>query len=185
MKYTLHVSITDRDYQDFNLFSMTKTPYGKKQTRSFRLMLVCLCVLLLALSLLTDDTLDAWSVFCSVTFHALVCVIAQLLWIPILRSSAKGIVKRMAKSGKKPYSASAMLEFDEDFFIETTDDNRTEVKYAALERVCDVRGRVLYLFVNSTMAYLIPTEAFASAEEREDFLSFMKAKCACVEYYDK
>ena len=82
----------------------------------------------------------------------------------------------MKKNGKLPYYASAVLTFDDDAIRQTTETSRSEEQYGSVERICCVPGKVTYIFIDATRAYLIPAAAFPSQEETDAFFSFLSEK---------
>jgi hypothetical protein len=93
-------------------------------------------------------------------------------------------LKSLKKSGKMGYSPKAAIEFYDDFFLEITPENKTEQKYSVLERVSVIGGKAIYLHVNNVMAYLLPIACFASEEELNAFLEFLRGKCTQFDYYE-
>ncbi len=115
--------------------------------------------------------------------YLILLVVIQLEWNPFLRWTLKGTIKSLKKKGKMGYSPEATLEFLEDSFLETTPDNKTEQRYEAVERISVLRGKAIYIHVNSVMAYILPMSCFESPEEYEAFLAFVKRKCPKIATY--
>ena len=82
----------------------------------------------------------------------------------------------MKKNGKLPYSDYATLEFFDDYFLETTENTKTEVKYDAVFKVRVNKPKAIYIYQNTVLAYIIPFDAFASDTEREKFIEFIYQK---------
>ena len=76
-----------------------------------------------------------------------------------------------------------MIEFFDDSFIETAPEQKSEVQYSAIERISIVSNKVIYIHVNNLLAYILPFSSFESDKQCEDFISFIKEKCATVEIY--
>lgn len=81
------------------------------------------------------------------------------------------------------YSPESIMEFYEDRLVETTSDNKTELKYSAVERISIVDHKVIYIHVNIIMSYLMPISCFESKEQYDSFLEFMRTKCANIDIY--
>ena len=81
------------------------------------------------------------------------------------------------------YSPSAVLEFYEDGFVETTEQNKTEQKYTSVERISIVNNKMIYIHVNNIMAYILPIACFETEEQYYAFVEFMKMKCGIVDVY--
>ena len=89
----------------------------------------------------------------------------------------------MIGKGKGAYSPEARLEFFEEGFEEITPERKTESKYSAIERVSVVSGKTVYIHIKSVEAVILPLGSFASDEEYESFLEFIKSKCQVVDVY--
>ena len=81
------------------------------------------------------------------------------------------------------YSPASDMEFYDECFIETTPENKCEQKYSAIERISVITDKVIYIHVNNVMSYILPFSSFESGEQWNDFLSFIKTKCANIDVY--
>lgn len=182
MKFQLNVTITDQDYLEYNVFWMLRSPYGKRQMRSVRLMTAAVVVLLMIVFLWQGGfSVGAWIAF---LLMAAVLGLSQIFMGKFFALAMKRTLKSLKKSGKMGYSPKAILEFYEDHFAEITPENKTEQRYSALERVSVVDGKTVYLHVNNVMAYLLPVACFASEEELTAFLEFIRGKCTQFDSYE-
>ena len=181
MKFRFDVNLNDKDYTDFKRFLMIKSPYGKKQLRSFRiLMSVLYCLLVFLLLLNSGFTTEAFIVSVPVI---IIFALSVVFWPKCLSWVLKRQIKSMKKSGKMGYSPESVMEFYEDCFIEITSENKTEQKYSAVEQISFVDNRIIYIHINNVMAYLLPLSCFESDEQIRSFLDFMKTKCGKVNIY--
>lgn len=181
MFFHFDVRLTEQDYLDFNCVWMLKSPYGKKQAKQIRWMLVIVSVLLLAVTWLGDGTLTD-KIIETVGF-LVICALLQLFFNKLYGWLLKGIIKSFKKTGKMGYSPISTIEFFEESLIETTPDNKTETKYSAVERVFIVENKVIYMPINNVMAYIIPTACIQSQEDYESFVAFLQEKGLSVEKY--
>ena len=81
------------------------------------------------------------------------------------------------------YSPVSEMEFYDESFIEITSDNKTEQKYSAIERVSVITDKVVYIHVNNVMSYILPLSCFESKEQYNNFLDFVRSKCANIDVY--
>ena len=79
----------------------------------------------------------------------------------------------MKKNGKLPYSNYATLEFYDDYFVEVTENTKTEVKYDAVFKVRVNEPKAIYIYQNAVLAYIIPFDVFCSDDERIKFVDFI------------
>lgn len=181
MEFRFDVSLTEKDYLDFNRFHALKSPYGKKGIKAFRISITGLLLLIAATIMFVSE----FSAF-SLIYAAIMVVVTAILQFFIPRfffSSIKNSIKRMQKAGTLRYSPSYSLEFSDESFTETTPERRTEQKYSTVERVCVDGEKAMYIYMSSNMAYVLPISCFASAEERANFMKFLEGKCL-VEAYE-
>ena len=81
------------------------------------------------------------------------------------------------------YSPVSEMEFYDESFVEITPDNKTERKYSAIERVSVISDKVVYIHVNNVMSYILPLSCFESKEQYNNFLDFVRSKCANIDVY--
>ena len=178
---TFNINSSDKDYLDYNTFWMLKSPYGKKQKTSLRIMITVFFGIIALVALFINDF--AVEALIYLTPLAVVFLIIQCTLNYFLIQSIKSNIRNLKKSGKMAYSPVAQIEFNEDSFTETTPDNKTEQKYAAIERVSVINGNTVYIHVNNVMAYILPSSCFVSKKQIDDFLAFIKTKCSNIDVY--
>lgn len=181
MNFKFDVTLTDTDYYDFNKFWMLYSHYGKKNMLSIRLTAVGI-VVILALLYLFGNGFSAEGIT-GVIPMLLVLAIFELGLTPFMQFFLKQQIKSMHKTGKMPYSPSAVVEFNESTFSETTPLNKTVHLYSAIERISVINNKIIYIHVNNIMAYLLPYSSFSNREEYEKLLAFLKEKCKNVDFY--
>lgn len=181
MNFRFNVNVNDQDYLDYNTFWMLRSPYGKKQIKTFRITIVVLFAIFILISLFSGQfTVDAlWGVIPIL----IVLFIAQMFLTKFLAWSLKGQIKTLKKSGKMGYSPNSIIEFSEDSFFETTPDNKTEHNYSAIERISVVDNKMMYIHVNNVMSYMLPLSCFETKEQYDEFLEFLKTKCKNIDVY--
>lgn len=181
MRFKLYINITEEDYLDFNKFQTVKSPYAKKQIAKLRIGLLAVMLALVILHVssygFTAETFVGLAPF-------LVLLLLFIIFAPVgMTFTLKASIKTLKKQGKMAYSPTAVMEFYDDIFIETTPTNKTEQKYSSVERVSVVDGKMIYIHINNIAAYMLPTASFESKEQYEDFVSFIKTKCSDVAFY--
>ncbi len=181
MHFTFNIRMTDDDYLKFNQFHMLRSPYGKKQLLTFRV-LAAIMVLLVSACVLIANNFASEALFTVILFLIFLLII-ELCAPKMLASSLKHQIKALKKNGKPGYSPSSVIEFFDDSFTESTDTAKAELKYSSIERVSVIGHDAIYLHVNNIMAYILPANTFASNEEYNNFLNFIKTKCNTIDYY--
>lgn len=175
MKFKFNVNITQEDYIELNRIVMTETPAGKKSSKISNLVFIAVCVILVLFTLVTSKFSGEGFIVTGVL------IIAFLLVHLTLNKAINNLaIKATAKSltkikGKLPYSEHSVLEFYDDVFVEITDDNKSEMKYSAIENVF-VNENLVVLFINSMQAYIVPTRSFESNEQKNSLVAFLNGK---------
>lgn len=181
MNYQFNVTMTDQDYLDYNTFWMLRSPYGKKQMKSFRIAITVFFVIA-SLVFLIIDGLSIVFVFGLIPL-VIVFFLIQILFPIFFSWALRWQIKSLKKSGKMGYSPESTIEFYEDRLVETAPDNKTELKYSAVERISVVDHKMIYIHVNNIMSYILPISCFESVEQYDSFLEFIRTKCANIDIY--
>ena len=158
MNYRFNVTITDQDYLDYNTFWMLRSPYGKKQMKIFRIVITVFWVIASLVTLFMDG-FSTVSVFGLIPL-VIVFFLIQILFPIFFSWALKLQIKILKKSGKMAYSPESIMEFYEDRLVETTSDNKTELKYSAVERISIVDHKVIYIHINKIMLSLMAILCF-------------------------
>ncbi len=181
MKFQYNVNVNDQDYLDYHIFWMLRSPYGKKQMVSFRIVITVIFAVFILISLFGGKfTVDA---FIGILPLLILLLLFHMLLAKFVVWSIKGQLRTLKKSGKMGYSPDAVIEFGEDRFVEMTPDNKTEHTYSAIERVSIVDDKVIYIHINNVMSYILPFSCFESKGQYDDFFRFLKTKCANIDVY--
>ena len=181
MKFQFSVKVNDQDYFDYNTFWMIRSPYGKKQIKTFRITIAVLFAIFILISLFSGGF--SFESILSIIPMVIVLSLAQISLTRFFSWSLKGQIKTLKKSGKMGYSPESVIEFYDDSFVETTPENKTEHKYSAVERISVVDNKMIYIHVNNVMSYMLPLSSFESKEQYNSFFEFIKTKCAKIDIY--
>ena len=181
MKYQFDVKLSEQDYLDFNLFHIIRSPYGKKQLKSIRLMLAIAFALLGALFVISQG-------FSKDTILSLVVMLVTFLGFQIflrqfLKLSVKLTVKGQKGTGKMGYSPESVLEFYDDYLIEIMPAKKIQQNYSEIENVCLVDMKIIYIYVTNISAYMLPISSFKSKAELDEFIGFLQTKGIKVDKY--
>ena len=181
MKFSFEINLSDSDYFDFNKFIIY---HKRKQLINLSRLIVAIMYFVFAL------------------FFALwlkdgpILILAEVIWLlaAVLLFvftkqhhllSVKKQIKSFKKKGKQLYSPVSYMEFYDDFFCETTENEKNELKYEAIESVSIIKGKIIYLHKNDAINFLIPVICFETNEQYAAFISFIKTKCPKIDFYDK
>ena len=166
--------MTDRDYLEFNKFHLLKSDYGRKSDLGIRIFLavflVAVCVGVLFLGDFSRDS------FLEILPLIILLIVLEASYTKLTEVWLKYYIGKLKKKGKMAFSSSSVLEFSEDAIVETTETEKTEQKYSAVEKIYINGGKIIYIFVNNIRAYLIPVSTFENEKQYNDFLQFLKEK---------
>ena len=180
--FRFNVNLTEQDYIDYNVFHLLKSPYGMKQVIPLRIG-IALIMLVGVFITMALGSFTLGSFIQSIPLIVLLFVF-EIGFNKFIKWCIKDNIKRLKKAGKMAYTPKSVTEFFDDRFTETTDDNKTEHKYSAVERVSVIKGKIVYIHVNNIMSYLLPVSAFESEKQLDEFIKFIKTKNSNVDYYN-
>ena len=181
MKFSFEINLSDSDYFDFNKFIIY---HKRKQLINLSRLIICLLYVIFALF------------FALIVKQGPLLVFAEGIWLlaAILLfvftkqqfiSSIKKEIKSFKKKGKQLYSPVSYMEFYDDFFCETTENEKNELKYEAIESVSIIKEKTIYLHKNDALAFILPISSFISKEQYDAFIDFIKTKCPKIYFYEK
>ena len=181
MTFQFDVNLTEQDYFNYNCFWNFKSPYGKKQLLTIR---VIFGIIFIALGLYTmwDGGFSTEAILISAPYFIML-IVFQLIFNPLISHSLKRNIKALKKKGKMCYSPFATMTFNPDTILHVSPEMKNEVAYSLIERVSILNGYAIYIHLNNLTAYIILFSCFSSDEETEKFIEFLKSKCNKVKYY--
>lgn len=173
MKFRFNVNITPEDYLEFNRIVMSEMPAGKKLIKKERIIIsvfTALCIILILLNEKGSDLIVA------VVALLLSAILVQVLITPGMKLFVKLNIKSLTKTqGKMPYTEHSVIEFYDEVFVETSEDNKTEMKYSAIENVF-VNDKLVAIFINKMQGYILPVASFESKEQMISLVRFIGEK---------
>lgn len=181
MNFKFNINLSEKDYLNMNVFWSFKSPYGKKAIIKMRIWIAAICIVGAFFSALREKLL-LWSIVAMIPY-LLVLVLFQFLLKPVWTVVLKLNIRSMKNEGKLPFSTSSEIEFLDEIFVETTADNRSEIRYTAVERVSVLSHKVIYIHINNLSGYALPYSCFESKKQYDDFIDFIESKCAIVDIY--
>lgn len=181
VRFHLNITLTEEDYLTFNIFHAMETTAGKKTIRNSRILLISV----MAVSIVLLVLILGWTMLSGicVTLLGLLAVLYTIFGKRIIKHNIKEQISRLKKTGTLPFDTVAELAFYDDKIVEITANKRTELSYDALERICVVGNRYLYLYNSSVTAYIIPIPQLAGQLDEGAFWNFISQKCKSVELH--
>ncbi len=174
MLYKFEYKTTDKDYYEFNKYHTTDSPDVKKSGLIGRLYVPALFLATFIYYIFRGD--DWYSLLFALIIFSSISVLWFFSLKPISFLFLKIHIHFMKKNGKLPYSEYASLEFFDEYFVEKTENTKTEVQYSAIFKVRINDPKAIYIYQNTVLAYIIPFSAFSCDNERKDFLDFIHKK---------
>lgn len=168
--YTFQYLVTGDEFLEFGLHHNYSIPAHRKRVMMQRYLIPAL-YMFLAFVL---GSSSEYPMIYYITFG-----IASILWVlfsrKIIISTIRKNMKAMEKSGKPPFGQDSTVIFGEERVTTTTRDSETSATYSGIEKI--ILGKsALYLYINAASAFIVPHRLFASEEEKEGFLQFIRQK---------
>lgn len=148
---SLDYTLTPQDYIAFNLYVMTRLPFGRRQRRSYRwaLSLLTLFVGTGVIWLLSRDLSEALTV--GVVSSVAIWLLAPWLWRLQLRRN----FKRLSKDSGLGAEGAHRIGLDDSGLHESSPIGTTDVPWTSVARVEETDGYV-YIFVGPIQAFILP-----------------------------
>ena len=169
----LTVKLTEEDYFACSLFTSIRNLKQNKSLHNSAIIVLVCGVILMALNILDlySGSLRYLGVG-FVTYGVLMLGFQKQLQKPAIKQQ----IKSLKKQGKLPYEPEYTMEFGEDSLREISHTQITELSYTALEQICVIPNKVVYIYKTPITAYIIPMSAFTSVEECHALLRFLQSK---------
>ena len=97
----------------------------------------------------------------------------------------KLVINNMKKSGKMAFSPESRLGFTDEGILEITPEGRLEKRWESMERLCIREGKVWYLYMNNTAAFILPVEQISAQTDVAEFRRYLESKCPVVACFEK
>ena len=160
----LDYELTKQDYIAYNLFHMT---YSKTARRLLRMQRYLIPVIFLLLPFFIARVSDIPLWYWMITF-----LITSIVWIFLFpKRMQKNIAGRVSKGllGKRS------LSLTEEGILEISESRESKSKWDAVENLVETQ-EYIFIYISSIMAYVIPSRAFTSEAERNEFIGIVKAR---------
>ena len=187
MDFKLNINLTDKDYQDLNVFLLLRSKTGADSIKTVRKMLFIFPFLISVIffdvqcilreGLFVDTLIDLipmWVIF----------LVLQLLVKPLHVNSIKNQIKAHKKNGKVLYWPEEVVVVSDECITEITPEVKTEYFYSFIERVNVVGHDFVFIQMKSHSGVIIPVRCFESGEQYSKFIDFIKTKSNNVDIID-
>jgi hypothetical protein len=171
--FEFKITLNDDDYILFNQYHLLNSPSGKKSLMSLRFIIPFICFMFITIFCIAGSDFEL------ILIESILMTIISIFGIgfskkKILKSMNKRIIK-LKKEGRLPYSNEAILKFDDEKIHEITPDTENVTKYSLIEKIA-VTENVIYIYISSLQAFILPVTAFSGEMEKLKFLEFMNMK---------
>ena len=183
MNYVFDIFLTEQDYIDFNVFHMTRSAYGKKHQRLLRILVAVLFTVAALINFWAEG-------ISSVTVLYALLLGALGLAMTVFHGKFTRIIMKLSlgnlkKSGKMAFSPESRLGFTDEGILEITPEGRTEKRWESMERLCILEGKVWYLFMNNTAAFILPVEQLRAQTDEAEFRKYLESRFSQVDVFEK
>ncbi|PZR25376.1 MAG: hypothetical protein DI535_18700 [Citrobacter freundii] len=162
MKFSFSFELNRKDFVDFFIYN-----YMSKRIRGS---IISLVIILLLINLVIGDTLK-FEIWQNVLFSA--------VFLGLMIFSTRSQLTRAAKQFKEngPMLCYKTVEFTEEHFSSSDWYSTSQTRWQAVSRV-GVSKKAVYIFLDGYSGYIIPDRAFQTAQEKTDFVEFVKNRLA-------
>lgn len=162
--------LTEKDYVEYNIFHNFNSKSGRKVLIISRF-IPPVGFMLMPFFLTKVSMVPFW--WWLITF-----TILSVVWIVrypknVKRNIAKRIKKMLGEGKNLGLLGNKTIVLTEEAIISEGESGETKTKWNAVERFCET-SEYLFVYIAAVMAYIIPVRAFASIEERNEFVLLIK-----------
>ena len=169
--FTYQCRLSEKDYIDFNLFTLRGNPAYKRSMLLIRLVVPVMFAAVTAINLLDKQE----GILFKVVFAAVITLIWELIAKPLYDHITLRTIKTQLKHGGSLYTREYTLTFDEDCLTDTAPEQETKLYYGKIERIAVHMGAV-YVYPTSVTAMILPAAVFPTEADREALLGFLAQK---------
>ena len=166
--FSYQCRLSEKDYIDFNLFTLRGNPAYKRSMLLIRLIVPVMFAAVTAINLIDKQE----GILFQVVFAGVITLIWELTAKPLYDHITLNTIKTQLKHGGSLYAPEYMLVFHEDHIIESLPQQESRVGYEKIERIAVHIGAV-YVYTNSVTAMILPSAVFSTDADREALLGFL------------
>jgi len=170
---TIEYDLSEQDYINLNLYHAEHSKQGKKTAWMMKLGIPLLTFIVFVVFARHNvfDFGTAWTIGLGVV----VAIAGVFLYPKLLQQIVSSSLRRAMSEGKCSFIGPWKLTLQEDCIEEVSANTTAYTKYSAVEKVgCGYDS--LFVYIGAIQALVIPLSAFASDEQRDEFLAILKSK---------
>ena len=175
MKFTF--DLTERDYLDFNLFTMENHNIIKKQKKYLRLLFTAIPFLVFLVDWLLKGR--GRPVFTEVICFIAMAILSIVLWVYFPKRYNKIVQKNaekiLFKEGKVNVLGKRELFFEEERIRYVTEYEEGVTKYEMITEIKEA-DTAIYLYTSPSTAIMLPLRAFEDEKEKKEFIHFIDTR---------
>lgn len=162
MKFSFSFELTRKDFADFFIYN-----YMAKRIRGA---VISLATVLFLVNFVIGDSLK---------FEIWQNVLFSIVFLALMFFSTLSQLTRTAKQFKEngPMLCYKTVEFTEEHFSSSDWYSSSQIRWQAVSRI-GVSKKAVYIFLDGYSGYIIPDRAFQTAQEKTEFVEFVKTRIA-------
>ena len=169
----LNIRLTEEAFLSFNLFTNMRNLKQNKTLRNSGIIVLICGIVLITLSIINSYSGSSRPLGIGFVTYGILMLCFQK---SLQKSAIKRQIKTMKKQGKLPFEPEYTMDFGEDTLRDISHTQITELSYTALDQICVIPNKVVYLYKSPISGYIIPMSAFASVDECNALLRFLQYK---------
>lgn len=167
----IQVSVTEDDYISYNIYHYFHSKSTKSNILTGRLMPFLISVLGAAILIKAGNR--GALLYSEIAILALYSIVGFFYYPKTAEKAILKNISKLRKEGKLPYTQEAVLDFEENEIIETSEDSIKHIPYSSVLKVCKTEAHV-YVMIGAMEAIIIPHQCL---ENVDAFLEFINNKC--------
>ena len=172
MQATLHYTITEQDFVDYNLYFVAHDEMTARGMRRLRLTAPALILIGGTLLMYVLDALNVWTVLGYAALAA--AAYAAGPWT-IRRRVRRNVSRTLKHAVNKHICGEKTLTVDENGVRLTGENEDNTYGFDAFKRVVDT-GRQVFLYFDDVSALIVPAAAFDGDAARQEFVRALTAR---------
>lgn len=176
LKYNLSID----DYVKFNIYHYENSKTFKSQFLTLRLLVPVILSIILFFKYYTSTSLYIHII------ASIPVVIIGLLWFiffpKLFKKTLKSNIKRMMNNNsEKEFMKDITISLLDNKICEQTNESLTESNYSVIKKI-GINDNDIYIYITSINAYIVPSHAFTTEDQRTLFVNTLKEKCIHINH---
>ena len=169
--YTFNYNISEEDYYEFILYESRNRLHNRKGINLYRYICFLLYMLIATILAFTSKNYILPCIY----FGAAAYMLWRIFRIRTQEYTLRKSVERMQKDGKRLYSESGTLIFNNEHIIDSSSVSETKIPYSSISRIAQGKSAT-YVYYNSSRPIIVPFSVFDGDKVNLEFHEYIMQK---------